>query len=112
MSDVRRESPGYGLGERTSISLARALVDRGPTPSEEVLREEREVELQKSLEGMKEKDREILLLRHFEGLSNAECAQLLQLSTSGAKLRHLRALGRLREILVAHDMLPNLGTDG
>ena len=46
-------------------------------------------------------DREILALRHFEQLSNAEAAQALSLSPSTASKRYVRALERLKEILAA-----------
>ena len=44
-------------------------------------------------------DREVLALRHFEQLSNAECARVLALSESAATKRYIRALKRLKEIL-------------
>ena len=44
-------------------------------------------------------DREVLVLRHFEMLSNAEAAQVLGLKPSAASNRHLRALKRLKEVL-------------
>lgn len=43
--------------------------------------------------------REALLLHHVEGLSFAEVAAVLGITTMGAKLRSHRAMGRLREIL-------------
>ena len=42
-------------------------------------------------------DREILTLRHFEHLSNAEAAAELGLGESAASKRYIRALARLRE---------------
>ena len=44
-------------------------------------------------------DREILAIRHFEHLSNAEAAELLGIRHDAAAKRYLRALGRLRQIL-------------
>jgi RNA polymerase sigma-70 factor (ECF subfamily) len=44
-------------------------------------------------------DREILALRHFEGLTNGEAAQVLGLSKQAASNRYIRALGRLRDLL-------------
>jgi RNA polymerase sigma-70 factor, ECF subfamily len=44
-------------------------------------------------------DREILALRHFEELSNAETAQVLGIKRSVASSRHIRALKRLRQVL-------------
>jgi RNA polymerase sigma-70 factor (ECF subfamily) len=44
-------------------------------------------------------DREVLVLRHFEMLSNEETAQVLGLKPSAAGNRHMRALKRLKEIM-------------
>ena len=44
-------------------------------------------------------DREVVALRNFEQLSNAECARVLGLTESAATKRYIRALKRLKEIL-------------
>jgi RNA polymerase sigma-70 factor (ECF subfamily) len=44
-------------------------------------------------------DREVLVLRHFEHLSNDETALTLGLKKSTASQRYIRALRRLKEIL-------------
>jgi RNA polymerase sigma-70 factor (ECF subfamily) len=44
-------------------------------------------------------DREVLALRHFEQLSNAETAQVLGLSEAAASIRYIRALERLKPSL-------------
>ena len=41
-------------------------------------------------------DREIVLMRHHEGLSNQEVARALDLTEAAASMRYLRALRRLR----------------
>ena len=48
------------------------------------------------LTALDDDDREIVLLRHFEQLSNSEAAQALGLTEAAAGMRHLRALRRLR----------------
>ena len=45
------------------------------------------------LERLEDEDREILLMRHFEQLTNSEAAELLGLSQPAAGMRHLRAEG-------------------
>jgi RNA polymerase sigma-70 factor (ECF subfamily) len=57
------------------------------------------VRLQEALEALDPMDREILTLRHFEELSNAEAAQVLGLTKTAASSHYIRALGRLREVL-------------
>jgi RNA polymerase sigma-70 factor (ECF subfamily) len=44
-------------------------------------------------------DREVLALRHFEQLTNAETAALLGLEPSAASKRYVRALQRIKEVL-------------
>ena len=44
-------------------------------------------------------DQEIVLMRHFEQLSNSEAALALGLSPQAASMRYLRAMRRLREQL-------------
>jgi len=44
-------------------------------------------------------DREILALRHFEELSNAEAAHLLDIRESAASKRYTRALKHLKDVL-------------
>jgi RNA polymerase sigma-70 factor (ECF subfamily) len=42
--------------------------------------------------------REVLILRHFEDLSNAEAAQVLGIKPSAAVNRHVRTLKRLKDV--------------
>lgn len=98
--DVRREVPlASRVPEASSIAIASAILDSGATPSGVAIEVERREALQGALESMKAVDRETLVLRHFEQLSNAEIAQLTGISESAASQRYFRALARLREIL-------------
>jgi RNA polymerase sigma-70 factor (ECF subfamily) len=83
----------------TSVSLAEMLLGRLTSPTQAAQRAEVRVLLQEALNGMDAVDREVLTLRHFEELSNAEVAQVLGLSKTAASNRYIRALERLREIL-------------
>jgi RNA polymerase sigma-70 factor (ECF subfamily) len=49
-------------------------------------------------------ERDLILWRHFEQLSNAEIARLLGVSEAAAGKRYVRALERLRGLLVAADL--------
>ncbi len=44
-------------------------------------------------------DREVVVLRHFEDLNNAETAQVLGIQPSAASKRYIRAVRRLKVIL-------------
>ena len=87
------------LPQASSVSLAAQLLGRMTSASKAVERVEIQLQLQAALNGMDEMDREIIALRHFEELSNAEAAQVLGLEPSTASKRYIRALKRLQEIL-------------
>jgi RNA polymerase sigma-70 factor (ECF subfamily) len=87
------------LPQASSVSLAEQLLGRISTPSQAMIRAEIQVQLQSALNGMDPLDREIIALRHFEELSNAEAAQVLNLDPSAASKRYVRALKRLQTIL-------------
>jgi len=44
-------------------------------------------------------DREVLVLRYLEELSNADIAATLEITEGAVKMRHLRALERLHGLL-------------
>ena len=54
------------------------------------------ITFREAIERLGEDDREIVLMRHFEQLSNSEAAQALGLTPAAAGMRHLRALRRLK----------------
>lgn len=87
------------LPEASSQSLAAQLLGRNTSPSNAAMRAELQMRLQEVLNGMDEIDREVLVLRHFEQLSNVEAAQVLGIQERAASNRYIRALGRLKEIL-------------
>ena len=103
--DARVELPIPAFPPASSASMAQALFDLGTPPERAAAREESLLRLQQALESMDEVDREVLVLRYFEQLSNEETALALTLSVSGAKKRHVRALARLRKTLaeLGHD---------
>lgn len=71
------------------------------SPSEAALREEMSQKLNDALADMKDMDREVLALRHFEQLTNREAAHVLGISEQAASDRYVRALGRLKTTLTA-----------
>jgi RNA polymerase sigma-70 factor, ECF subfamily len=87
------------LPEASSQSLAAQLLGRNTSPSNAAMRAELQMRLQEVLNGMDEIDREVLVLRHFEQLSNVEVAQVLGIQERAASNRYIRALRRLKEIL-------------
>lgn len=101
LRDANREVSLYrgALPEANSLSLAAQLLGKFSSPSQAAVKAERRIKLQEVLNSMDPVDREVLALRHFEQLSNAETAHVLGMSESGATARHVRALKRLRTLL-------------
>ena len=55
--------------------------------------------MRSALDRLSERDRELLALRHLEMLSIREIAGVLGISEGAVKVRHVRALERLRDLL-------------
>ncbi len=102
LRDAGKEVSLYrGAADATSELLAAQLVGRLTSPSQAMMREELVAQVEQALRQMDEMDREVLALRHFEQLSNNEVAEVLGLTKTAASNRYVRALARLREILLA-----------
>jgi RNA polymerase sigma-70 factor (ECF subfamily) len=89
------------LPEASSVSLAAQLLGQFTSPSHAAVRAELQLRIQDALNGMDPIDREVLALRHFEQLANGETAQVLSLSEAAASNRYVRALKRLKDILLS-----------
>lgn len=87
----------------SSASLASQLLGKISTPSNAAIRAEMCARVQDALNGMEVIDREVLVLRHFEDLSNRETARVLGISPSAASNRYVRALGRLKSVIDSMD---------
>jgi len=98
MRDVSQETSLYAAGctDASSAFLAGQLSASLTTPSQCAVREETVAAVRASLERLGPMDREILVLRHLEELTNSEVAQVLGIDPCAASKRYLRALGRLK----------------
>jgi RNA polymerase sigma-70 factor (ECF subfamily) len=96
-----REQPivPAALADKSSLELAGQFLDRELTPATAAVRHELQRRMQQAVAELDEDDREIILMRHYEQLSNQEVAAALGLSEAAASMRHLRAVRRLREAL-------------
>jgi RNA polymerase sigma-70 factor (ECF subfamily) len=81
--------------------LAEHLPGKLTTPGHAAIRAELKVRVQEALNSMDPNDREVLILRHFEDLSNAEAAQVLGIKPTAAVNRYVRALKRLKDVFQA-----------
>lgn len=85
--------------ESSVAQLADSLVDGASSPSGRFLRAESSRRVRAALDAMSIRDREVLVLRFVEDLSQAEAAAVLEISEGAVNMRQLRALRRLRTIL-------------
>ena len=101
MRDAKRDRPldfpaqtddtAAALGAHLTAGLTRASVA--------AVRGEVKARLAEALDGMDPTDREVLAMRHFELLTNAEAARVIGIEERAAAKRYLRALERLKQIV-------------
>ena len=99
---VERESV---LPDRSSLLLSRPLLAGGSSPSEKLQARERTERIARAVHGLTEIDREVLLMRHGEGLPFDEIACLLDIEPAAARKRFGRALIRLQKALSDQGLL-------
>ena len=85
----------------SSAALAAHLLGKETSPTQAAVRAERLVRLQEALNALDPLDREVLSLRHFEELTHAEAARVLDVGEAAAAKRYVRALRRLKDVLNA-----------
>lgn len=85
--------------ELSRIELARQLAVSTSGPSKSMRREEQAARVQQAIKYLRPSQREVLLLRYVELLSVREVAAVLHISEAAVKMRHIRALERLRDLL-------------
>ena len=93
---VEREA---ALPEESASPLAGQLASSASSPSQHAGREELALKVREAVARLPEGDREMILMRSFEGLAFEEIARLLAIEAAAARKRHGRALLRLHQIL-------------
>jgi RNA polymerase sigma-70 factor, ECF subfamily len=79
--------------------LARIVAGKETNPSDQAVRKELQSRIRSALNELGERDREVLILRYLEQLSVLEIATVVGCTPGAIKVRHLRALERLRVLL-------------
>jgi RNA polymerase sigma-70 factor (ECF subfamily) len=87
--------------DRSSGNLDRALFSKQSSPSHQAARREQAVLLADALRRLPEDYREVIILRHLEGLAFTEVAERMGRSLDSVDKLWVRALGRLRCLLRA-----------
>jgi RNA polymerase sigma-70 factor, ECF subfamily len=98
--DRERPIVPAALNDHSSYELAGQLLDPERTPASEAVRRELQRRLDTAIAGLNDQDREVILMRHAEQLSNQDVATALGLTEAAAAMRYLRAVRRLREALL------------
>ena len=99
--DVRREvslEQVQEAVERSGVCLQAILADPGLSPSAVVQQEESLVQLADCLTRLAPPHREVLMLRHFQGLPFETVAREMGRSPGATRVLWLRAIRRLREL--------------
>ena len=99
--DAYREQEIAGAEDASSPGVDwNMFADTVTGPLTQIARQDRYELLRKTMDALPDHDREILELRHFDGMSNQECAEALHLTPKNASIRYVRALERLKKQLI------------
>ena len=90
------------MSDASSLMIARSILQS--SPSKKLETRETVAKIRQIIEGLPPTDREMILLRYVEALSNSEAAELLQIDPAAARKRHGRALRKLFELMVKHGL--------
>jgi RNA polymerase sigma-70 factor (ECF subfamily) len=93
----REQTAGHLANDASSVMLVAQLVDQELTPASAAIQQELTNKLQAVMGELDATDREIILMRYYEQMSNQEIAEALGLTEAAASMRHLRALRRLKD---------------
>jgi RNA polymerase sigma-70 factor (ECF subfamily) len=85
--------------DQSTMELAVQLCDPSLTPAAAATQRELAKNVEAAIQRLNDQDREVILMRHYEHLSNLEIAEALSLNPPAASMRYLRAVRRLRTLL-------------
>ncbi len=102
--DAMKESTWDDAGDDASVDAWAQFADTITSPRTRLMRMERQALARRILHELPATDREILELRHFEELSNNECAAVLDIAPKAASIRYVRALKRFQDLLKDEDV--------
>ncbi|MEQ8791382.1 MAG: sigma-70 family RNA polymerase sigma factor [Pirellulaceae bacterium] len=89
--------------DRSTMDLVVQISDGELTPAAAATQQELARRVEAAVGRLGEQDAEIIIMRHYEQLSNQEVSQALGLTEPAASMRYLRAVRRLREMLMQGD---------
>lgn len=99
-ADCRSVAKEVPLPDSSSAMLAKKVLSPMPAPSQQAIDQELARRVRRAMAALPEADREVLLMRSFEALTNEETAQCLGLEPAAASKRYGRAILKLRQLLL------------
>ena len=97
---LRKELPrDCWISDQSAVQIAELVTARSASPSSRAQRQESHEQVRGALQQLNEQDREVILLRYLEQLSTKEIAATLDVTTATIRMRHLRALQKLQQLL-------------
>jgi RNA polymerase sigma-70 factor (ECF subfamily) len=97
--DVRLEREIEAAFDRSSVLLDRGLIAPQPSPSQQAVRREQAVLLADALDQLPDDYRDVLVLRHLEGLSFPDVARRMGKTLDSVEKLWMRGLARLRQVV-------------
>lgn len=94
MKEVR-----LGINDESALLLTQRLVATQESPSQRLMQKETHQLAQEAMQELPGETREIIVMRHLEGLSVKEIAAVLGMEVGTVKSRHFRGLQALKRIL-------------
>ena len=91
--------------DQSSVHLASLLGDDQLTPAAAAVQQELAQRVEEAIAQLEERDCEIIVMRHYEHLSNQEIGEVLNLTEPAASMRYLRAIRRLKKLMT--EQLPD-----
>ena len=85
--------------DQSSVHLASLLGDDQLTPAAAAVQQELAQRVEEAIAQLEERDCEIIVMRHYEHLSNQEIGEVLNLTEPAASMRYLRAIRRLKKLM-------------
>lgn len=98
----KKQLPTVSIEEQDEKEAPVSIVDWSPGPVEQVLNDELHRVMDEAIEGLPPEFRQVFILRDVEELSNAEVAEVLDLSVAAVKSRLHRARLKVRNRLAGY----------
>ena len=92
-----RERQLQAAVDRTSVCIEQLAVGKEPGPQSAAELAEQSLQLASALEALPDEYRQVLRLRHFDGMSHAETAKTLGKTEAAVRMIWVRALSKLKK---------------